>query len=61
MLQPHPPSPSKRYTSPSSGEVKEHYNTVQAFSKIVLVEAWLTKSPNNELWGTIYSKGWGDP
>ena len=44
-----------------SGEAKAHYNIVQALSKIVLSEAWLTKSLYNELWRTIYSKGWGDP
>jgi len=27
-----------------SGEAKVPYNTVQALSKIVLLEAWLTKS-----------------
>ena len=32
-----------------SGEAKARYNIVQAFFKIVLVEAWLTKSPYNEL------------
>jgi hypothetical protein len=32
-----------------SGEAKAHYNTVQAFSKIVLSEAWLTQKPYNEL------------
>lgn len=44
-----------------SGEANAHYNSVQAFFKIVLVEAWMAKIPYNELWGTIYSKGWGDP
>ena len=44
-----------------SGEAKARYNTVQALSKIVLSETWLTKILYNELWGTIYSKGWGDP
>ena len=44
-----------------SGEAKARTNIVQAFFKIVLVEAWLTKSLYNELWGTIYSKGRGDP
>ena len=35
--------------APCSGEAKVHYNSVQAFFKIVLVEAWLTKSLYNEL------------
>ena len=43
------------------GEAKAHYNTLKDFSKILLSEAWLTKNLYNELWGTIYSKGWGDP
>lgn len=47
--------------APCSGEAKAHYNTVQVFFKIVLVVGWLTKSLYNELWGTIYNKGWGDP
>ena len=47
--------------APCSGESKACYNIVQALSKIVLLEDWLTKSLYNELWGTIYSKGWGDP
>ena len=47
--------------APCSGEAKVRYNIVQALSKIVLSEAWLTKSLYNELWGTIYSKGWGGP
>ena len=42
------------------GEAKAHYNTLQDFSKILLLEAWLTKIIYNELWGTIYSKGWGE-
>jgi len=32
-----------------SGEAKACYNTVQAFSKVLLLEAWLTKSLYNEL------------
>ena len=35
--------------APCSGEAKACCNTVQAFFKIVLVEAWLTKIPYNEL------------
>jgi len=31
-----------------SGEAKARYNTLQAFPKILLLEAWLTKSPYNE-------------
>ena len=44
-----------------SGEAKVRYNTVQALSKIVLLEAWTAKRIYNELWHSIYSKGWGDP
>jgi len=44
-----------------NGEAKACYNIVQALSKILLLEAWLTKSLYNELWGTIYSKVLGDP
>ena len=44
-----------------SWEAKARYNTVQDFSKILLLEAWLTKIPYNELWDSIYSKVWGDP
>ena len=44
-----------------SGEAMACYNIVQALSKIVLSEAFLTKILYNELWGSIYSKGWGDP
>lgn len=68
----HPCKPMKHYNhihlllrrdvlAPCSGEAKARYNIVQAFFKIVLVEAWLTKSLYNELWGTIYCKGWGNP
>jgi len=32
-----------------SGETKAHYNTIQPFSKILLLEAWLTKSLYDEL------------
>jgi len=32
-----------------SGEAKAHYNIVQALSKIVISEAWLTKILYNEL------------
>ena len=42
-----------------SREAKAHYNTIKAFSKIFLSEAWPSKSFYNELWGTIYSKEWG--
>jgi len=35
--------------APCSGEAKARYNTVQALSKVVLSEAWLTKSLYNEL------------
>ena len=35
--------------APCIGEAKACYNTVQALSKIVLSEAWLTKSLYNEL------------
>ena len=47
--------------APCNCEARAHYNTVKAFFKIVLVESWLKKSLYNELWGTIYRKGWGDP
>ena len=44
-----------------NGEAKARYNIFQALSKILLSKAWLTKILYNELWGTIYSKGWGGP
>ena len=44
-----------------SREAKAHYKTVQSLSKILLSEYWLTKSLYNELWGSIYRKGSGDP
>ncbi len=44
-----------------NGEAKAHYSIAQFLSKIVVSETWLTKNLYNELWGTIYSKGWGDP
>ena len=47
--------------APCNGESKAHYNIVQVLSKIVLSEDWLTKGLYNELWGTMYRKGWGDP
>jgi len=39
------------------GEAKARYNTLQAFSKILLLEAWLTKMPYNDLQGSTNAKG----
>ena len=43
--------------APCSGEAKACYNTIQALSKIVLSEAWLTKSLCNEFEGLFIAKG----
>ena len=48
-LQPQPPAPQKNLLALRSGESKACYSTVHALSKIVLSEAWMNKSPYNEL------------